>query len=210
LLEKKYESGIDLVLLSNPLDLLELNKKACLYLPKGESDYYQALLNDPYVFLFPNDTIPLFTSYGQLFRNDRININPASSANQNEWGNLIGGLIKKYPKNKQSDIYQKILRCDTLIGKDVKYMKIVPYSTVIDKKQITFPDQYYKGAVGKISGIAVVRNGKHLSNAILLYEYCKNEWWRKKLAEKMKLFPVLPEESAKKEEIILFHEIIKK
>jgi ABC-type Fe3+ transport system substrate-binding protein len=208
ILDKKYESGIDIVLLRNPLDMLELKEKGCLYTPKDGIAYYQSIINDPYVFQFPNDTIPLFTSYGQIFRNDRVKIIADTIANEKEWINLLGGLIKKYPKINPSDIYRKIMRSDTLIGRDLKVMRIAPYSSILDKKSITFPDQYYKGTVGKISGIAIIRNGKHMNNNVLLYNYCTNEWWRKKLAEKLKLFPILDEELAKKAEYLLYQDIL--
>lgn len=187
---KKWNCGIDLVVLRNPVDLVRLKNMKALYRNKEDSTFYQGLLIDPYVFEFPNDTLPLYSSYGQLFRNNRIKIDPSAIRSPREWQNLVGGLVQKYPKISPQAIYNKVMRTDSLRGKDVKVMRIVPYSKASDKKKITFPDKYYKGSVGKIAGVAIIRQAKYSYNAQLLYKYCQQNWWRKKLAKKMGLFPM--------------------
>lgn len=208
--DKKYDSGVDMVLFMNAIDLIRLDQLRATAAPLGETEKYQALLHDPYVFRFPKDTLPLFSSFGQLFRNDYVKINCAALRETKEWENLMGGLIQKYPKILPSVLYRKIMHSDSLKGKGIKELEILPYSSVVDKETITYPDQYYYGSVGKISGMALIRHAKHRTNALLLYAYCKQEWWRKKLAKRLKVFPILSEEANKSREILLYQKVLEK
>lgn len=208
--EKKYKSGADLVILKNALDLIHINSIKGLQAPKGEVDFYQALWHDPYVFEFPYDTIPLFSSYGQVFRSKHIKINPDSIRDPKEWRNLIGGLVQKYPNVPPDSIYKTIMRTDSLKGKNLKQLSILRHSSLKSTKGIVYPDQYYKGSVGKIAGIALIRQSKNRTNALLLYDYCKKEWWRKKLATKLNLFPILSEEHNKNGGKLIYQGLIKK
>jgi hypothetical protein len=206
---KKWECGVDAVILRNALDLLRLKSISALHKPKNETEYYQGLLIDPYVFRFPQDTVPLFSTYGQIFRSKQVKINPRAIQEKKEWANLVGGLTIKYPKLIPNEIYNKIMRSDSLKGKDLKYVEILPYSLAINKSDITFPDQYSKGSVGKISGMALIRQAKYNHNARLLYEYCKNQWWRDKLAKKLGVFPYRNVLDSKSKQPLLFQELIK-
>ncbi len=208
--DKKYESEMDAVILRNALDIVRLNNLGAIQAPKDDADFYQALLHDPYVFHFPYDTLPLFTSYGQLFRSDVVKINPNAIRNKNEWGNLMGGLIQKYPDVEPERMFKTILRTDSLKGRDLKQVSILLHSQLTNEKNFVYPDQYYKGSIGKISGIALIRQSGNRSNAIMLYDYCRKNWWRNKLAEKLGLFPIMPEEKNKSADVLLYQELIKK
>ena len=207
--EKKWQSGIDIVIMKNAMDLERLRGIGAIGAPKNDTLFYQPILIDPYVFHFQFDTVPLFSSFGQLFRNDRVKIDPSALRDKKEWGNLVGGLLQKYPKIGAQGIYNKVLRTDSLRGRDVKQLQIVPYSSIERSKKITFPDQYYKGTVGKISGMAVMKQAKYSTNALLLYEYCRQNWWREKLAEKVELFPYLDYTDEDVNKTLLYQGVIK-
>jgi ABC-type Fe3+ transport system substrate-binding protein len=86
-------------------------------------------------------------------------------------------------------------------------VKIGPYSHFSQKDKIIFPDQFFKGSIGVIGGIGVIRQAKNRSNAELLYDYCQNYSWRKKIAKKLHLFPILDDEDNKSRKILLFQTI---
>ena len=81
------------------------------------------------------------------------------------------------------------------------------FATMLVK--ITFPDQYNKGTVGKIGGMAIVKQAKYIANARILYKYCLQKWWRKKLAAKLKLFPFVDEMKDNLSNTLLYNEVIK-
>ncbi len=205
----KWECGIDMVILENAMSLERLNHLGGIQAPKADTLYYQPILIDPYVFRFPLDSVPQYSSYGQLFRSDFVKIDPKAIREKKEWANLMGGLIQKYPKIMQDSIYTKILFTDSVKGKEVKQLEILPYSTVLDKKKIFFPDQYYKGAIGKIAGIAIIKQAKYNANAQLLYNYCRQQSWRDKLAQKLGVFAYQDIKKTRANDILLYQEVIR-
>ena len=207
--ERKWQSGVDIVVFKNAMDLERLRSIGAITPPKSDTLFYQPILIDPYVFHFPFDTIPLFSSYSKVFRNDLVKIDPNAIRDEREWSNLIGGLIQKYPKVNPQKIYDKILRTDLLEKEGIKQLQIIPYSLVKGKMKITFPDQYNKGTVGKIGGMAIVKQAKYSANARILYKYCLQKWWRKKLAAKLKLFPFVDEMKDNLSNPLLYKEVIK-
>ena len=207
--ENKWQSGVDIVVLKNAMDLERLRLIGAISPPKGDTLFYQPILIDPYVFHFPFDTIPLVSSYGQVFRNELVSIDPNAIREEREWANLIGGLIQKYPKVSPQSIYHKIMRSDSLKGVDVKHLQILRYSSVKGKMKITFPDQYYKGTIGRVGGMAIIKQAKYSANARILYKYCQQKWWKIKLAKKVKLFPFINETEDNLNSTLFYNEVIK-
>ncbi|MFA7272654.1 MAG: hypothetical protein WC044_02245 [Crocinitomicaceae bacterium] len=202
LLTEKYESQIDAVLFRNGLSLIELADTNVLM--KHDTNFWQPLFSDPFVFVFPLDSVSLFSSYGQIIRSDRARVDPSLIKNYNQWGNLIPSLKKNYPIYSMNEIQNKILYSDSLSGEEVQRVQIVPYSSIKNHKNSVFPDQLYKGAIGIIGGIGVIRQCANRANALELYYYCQNETWRKKLANNLHLFPILSPEENKSNTVILF------
>ncbi len=102
----------------------------------------------------------------------------------------------------------KLLKTDSLKGKNLKHLEILPYSQALKKKDLFFPDQYYKGSIGKISGMAIVRQAKYNVNARSLYAYCKQPAWRKKVANKLGVFPFEDNRDPQSAEILLYQRVI--
>ncbi|MGJ8661684.1 MAG: hypothetical protein ACSHXL_06580 [Bacteroidota bacterium] len=204
---QKWQSEVDAVLLSNAMDLIELSDEGAFHrMNEIDEIDWQPLFSNPFVFSFPNDTVPLFTSYGQLFRNYKSRVDPKHIKSFEKWGNLIPGLKKNYLIYSLAEIQSKILYSDTLKGKDILNVEIAPFSHYKDKSKIVFPDQFYKGAIGIIGGIGLIKQSKNRSNAILLFDYCQNTTWRKRLAKDIKLFPILDVEGNKSRDILLFQD----
>lgn len=203
---EKWQSKADLVLLTNALNLTDLSDERVLQAhPKDEdTSYWQPLFHNPFVFYFPLDSVPLFTSYGQLIRNPNTQVDATLINSFDQWGNLIPSLKKNYLIFSLEEIQSKILYSDSLKGKDALHVQIAPYSHFSKKDKIIYPDQFFKGAYGIIGGIGIVRQAKNRSNAKLLYDYCKLYAWRKKLAKNINLFPILDEEGNKAREILLY------
>jgi ABC-type thiamine transport system substrate-binding protein len=203
---QKWKSQADAVLLSNALDFIELTGENALQAHANDEDtiYWQPLFQNPFVFHFPEDSIPLFTSYGQLIRNDKARVDATNIQSFDKWGNLIPCLKKNYLIFSLEEIQGKILYSDSLKGRDILQVQIAPYSHFSPKDKIVFPDQFYKGAYGIIGGIGLIRQAKNRSNAQLLYDYCQMISWRKKLAKKIKLFPILDSEGNKARNVLLY------
>ena len=205
---EKWESNMDAVLLSNALDLIELNEENLFSKTAGiagNDDFnWQALFSNPFVFTFPKDSVNLFKSYGQLFRNDNSRVGTAQIKSFDRWGNLIPALKKNYLIYSLSQIQGQILYSDTLNGTNIKYVEIAPYSFHKNKSKIVFPDQFYKGSVGIIGGIGLIKQSKNRANASILFEHCRNITWRKKLAQVIDLFPILSPEENKSRQILLY------
>jgi ABC-type thiamine transport system substrate-binding protein len=200
---EKWESNADGVLLSNALNLIELNDGGFFTKTDELSERdWQCLFINPFIFSSPKDTVQLFTSYGQLFRNENSRVDASLIKSFNQWGNLIPALKKNYPIYSLSKIQGKILHSDSVKGKETKIVQIAPFSYYTDKSKIVFPDQFYKGAIGIIGGIGLIKQSKNRSNAQELYIYCKNSSWRKKLARDIRLFPILSPEENKKRQIL--------
>jgi hypothetical protein len=202
LLTEKYASQIDAVLLRNGLNLIELADTNVLL--KHNGDFWQPLFSDPFIFIFPLDSVPLFSSYGQIIRSDRARVDPSLIKNYNQWGNLIPSLKKNYPIYSMNQIQNKILYSNTLNNEAVRRVQIAPYSSIKNHKNSVFPDQLYKGAIGIIGGIGIIRQSANRSNALDLYRYCQNLTWRKKLARNIKLFPILSPEENRSNSLLLF------
>lgn len=206
--EKKWESGVDIVVFKNAMDLERLNSICAITPPKKDTLFYQPILIDPYVFHFPNDSVPLFSSYGQVFRNNLVKIDPSAIRDKQDWGNLLGGLIQKYPKVDAQSIYNKILRNDSIEERDAKHLEILPYSMVKRNMKFTFPDQRNKGSIGKVGGMVIIKQAKYGANARILYEYCRQKWWRKKLAKKVHVFPFVDEAEDNLSNTLLYNKVI--
>lgn len=202
---KKWESDADGVLLSNAMDLIELNDND-FFSKTNELDEFdwQPLFSNPFVFTFPKDTIKHFRSYGQIFRNKNSRVDATHINTFDEWGNLIPALIGNYPIYSLSEIQRKILHSNSPLGEADLHVEIATYSHYKDKSKIVFPDQSYKGAIGIIGGIGLIKQSKNRSNTQILYEYCKNSSWRKKLAKDINLFPILIHDKNKSIKIILY------
>jgi ABC-type thiamine transport system substrate-binding protein len=203
---EKWQSKADLVLLKNALDLINLTDERILHAQPVNEDtvFWQPLFHNPFVFNFPQDTVPLFTSYGQLIRNKDSRVDAKLIRSFDKWGNLIPSLKKNYLIFSLEEIQSKILYSDSLKGKDIMYVQIAPYSHFKKTDKIVFPDQFFKGAYGIIGGIAMIKQAKNRSNSQLLYNYCEMPAWRKKLAKKINLFPILDDEANKAREILLY------
>lgn len=204
---KKWQSEIDAVILSNAMDLVELSDEGVFHQADELDEIdWQPLFSNPFVFYFPSDTLMPFNSYGQLFRNYKSRVDPKYINSFDKWGNLIPGLKKKYLIYSLAEIQGKILYSDSLTGKGMLLVEIAPYSHYADKSKIVIPDQSYKGAIGIIGGMGLIKQSKNRSNAQELYNYCQNLNWRKKLAKDIDLFPILDEEGNKSRDVLLFQD----
>lgn len=203
---EKWQSKADVVILKNALDLIELKDEKILQKTSLNftSEYWQPLFHDPFVFYFPNDSLPLFTNYGQLLRHKSVKVDASKINSFEQWGNLIPSLKKNYRVFSLEQIQEKILYSDTARNIKIPIVQIATFSHFSDKKNLSFPDQYFKGSIGIIGGIAIIRQSKNRSNAEVLYQYCQQNSWRTKLAKRINLFPILDSKSNQSRDVLLY------
>jgi hypothetical protein len=200
-------SGADMVLISEPSFLNELESYKWLYRPKnGISDgSWQRICLDPFVFEYNHDTLAFYTTYGQILRDKRAKVSFGSNSINKKL--LINGLHNLYPRYSISKIEKVFFGRDSILRDDYRKVHILLNSEVEPKKKTktVFPDQNYNGSFGKTAGMGVVRNAQNMANSLLLFTHCQQEDWRKKIAQKNNCFEILNKDRNKQRNP-LFHQ----
>ncbi|MBU2020586.1 MAG: hypothetical protein KJ941_13150 [Bacteroidetes bacterium] len=197
--EKRYSTNIDMVLLGEPRDFKSLQQDRYLYHTKVSDENWQPLAIDPLVFLFENDSTRNFTTYGQIARGSAVLLEPSRLLSATYLPETIEQITEIYKDVNSKTWSQKLKMPDSLLPKKTELIRWAFHSELKpnDFRYGLYPDQRFFGAVGKSVGVGVIHNCPNLVEARKLFEWCRKEKWRNKLAKKMNIFSIINNESNK-------------
>ncbi|MFT7343993.1 MAG: ABC-type Fe3+ transport system substrate-binding protein [Lentimonas sp.] len=186
------DSEADIILLSKGLDLIELKEKGYLYSPKkyNPKEYWQPLCIDPFILEYLADTV-YFNSFKQILNDSNALVDVYKVDDFAILGHLMDGLTHLYPQFTRKKLYATFLKKNKYRTNQSKYVSVNLYSQRNKELDFVFPDQNKFGTLGVISGMAIHKRAKQMYNALLLYEYCRSDVWRTKMAKRTSRYPVL-------------------
>lgn len=208
LAKNRYTPNMDVIVLSRTQYFEELYKRKLLFKPQFTKDKWQPLALDPLVFKYHPDSTAEYTTYGQIMRSEGVMLVPSPSLKSSFQEETKEQLTRLYSDQSERFWREKVWWKDTLRPKKTEFVDWVYHSELkpTDFRFSLYPDQHYKGAIGRSIGLGIIYNCSHLDAATDLYAWCEKEQWRKNFARRLGVFGILEEEANRQRYPYLFQQ----
>lgn len=207
LLKEKLNAPVDVLLLSNAVDIKRIYNQDLLYLPKEFEEYWSPLLIEPLVFCFPKDhdfeKYPL-SGFKDWLEGDQW-VCDTSKLSPTDYKTWLKGMKSLYGISADSLWKNQIFDPTQRLGYEKKVFQLQWMLDAQADSTSTYiiPNQKEGGALARTMTLAIVHNPFNTKAAVKFRNYCENPKWKRWLATRNKqwVYPLASRQPIQKKAI---------